>query len=352
MPEAGWLLLLLFLGLCSLVLVALFWPSFRRATTQKALTNTPIVLGEAHKTAMTQLNTLNLEQLLVIVNDRPDDAPHTLIVGTSGSGKTTLAQAIASARSGALAILDPKWQPGKWGGLPAVPIDDDGKYVQLETAITALLSELSTRLVSLKAGTRDFVEVTIIAEELPTLIQECPSAAQLFKQVGRLGRELRIRLVGLSQSERVKSLGVAGEGDARDNYTLIRLGKAAIDTLPETRALTRPAILEWKGEQYLLTLDGIMDFAKRSIPISRSWAVVLPSGISQKQILQQDIKQSHEIVFSVEEIAAIAFMIAKDVEKGSIIRSMPRYNRKQHQRYATFYERLLAAIRASTTDKK
>src|SRR5262245_40606968 len=37
---------------------------------------------------------LTLANWLAIVNDHPDDAPHTLIVGTTGTGKTTLAQAI------------------------------------------------------------------------------------------------------------------------------------------------------------------------------------------------------------------------------------------------------------------
>jgi len=37
MLEAGWLLLFLFLGICSLIVVLLMWPSLRRATQFKAV---------------------------------------------------------------------------------------------------------------------------------------------------------------------------------------------------------------------------------------------------------------------------------------------------------------------------
>jgi len=111
-----------------------------------------------------------------------------------------------------------------------------------------------------------FLPITIIAEELPTLVDECGSAATLFKQMGRLGRELRIRLIGLSQSEWVKSLGSEGEGDAKDNYALVRLGKAAITVLLETRHLARPAALAWQGDQYPLDPEGVIDLARRPIP--------------------------------------------------------------------------------------
>lgn len=247
MLEAGWLLLLLFLGTCSLIVVAVLWPSFHRA--QQTVGGSRQTVEEAHafttfqtEAALPQeeapsvsIKILPVQGWLKIVNQQPDDAPHTLIIGTSGSGKTTLAQVIISTRAGKMAILDPKWSPGKWGGLPAVPIDDDGTYTQIEQAIKALLAELASRLVLLKQGTQHFSELTIVVEELPTVIDECPSGATLFKQIGRLGRELRIRLVGLSQSERVKSLGIVGEGDAKDNYLLMRLGKTAIALEPASR---------------------------------------------------------------------------------------------------------------------
>jgi len=306
-----------------------------------------------------------MREWLPIVNERPDDAPHTLIIGTSGTGKTTLAQALTVSRTGKLAILDPKWTPGRWGGLPAVAIDDNGGYTQIEAAIKVLLEELTARLVSLKQGVSDFDDLTIIAEELPTLVDDCPSASTLFKKIGRLGRELRIRLVGLSQSERVKSLGIAGEGDAKDNYTLIRLGKAAIGVVGEARTLPYPAVLEWRGEYYLMELGGILHLSQLPIPAFRYWPIAPPETVTLKHSLQQHQKERLKkngtdeadstpvnLQFSVEEIGSIASLIVSGVDKSKAVRAMPRYNRRQHKGYVAYYERLRQGMNTTKESKE
>jgi hypothetical protein len=371
MPEAGWLLLLLFLGICSLIVVAVLWPSFRRA--QQTVGGSHQIHNEAHaftsrppettpalpisqeegSSSSVSLRMLPVQGWLTIVNQQPDDAPNTLIVGTSGSGKTTLAQVIVSTRTGKVAILDPKWAPGKWGGLPAVPIDDNGKYTQIEAAIKALLGELSARLVLMKQGQSNFQELTVVVEELPTVVDECPSGAALFKQIGRLGRELRIRLVGLSQSERVKSLGIAGEGDAKDNYLLIRLGKSAIAVSSASRTLSRPAVLEWRGEQYLMLLDGITHLARYPLPEERSWAIQPGTTELNKQSLklipkqpqkQSEIADAMFLTLTAEEVGKVAVLIIQGVERSKAIREMPRYNRKQHKEFSAFYDQLKASM--------
>src|SRR6266545_2517292 len=105
MPEAGFLLLILFLGVCSLIVVALLYPSFRRTqqtvstgetvskgqTILQAQTLPPPRPQQATKTTPEAPKEMPLMQWLSLVNDFPDDAPHTLIVGTSGTGKTTIA---------------------------------------------------------------------------------------------------------------------------------------------------------------------------------------------------------------------------------------------------------------------
>jgi hypothetical protein len=346
MPEAGWLLLLLFLGLCSLIVVAVLWPSYRRAHAGVHQTIDEMhsfIAVEQSPEMPSSVRMLPVAGWLKIVNQQPDDAPHTLIIGSSGSGKTTLAQVIVSTRSGKVAILDPKWTPGKWGNLPSIPIDDDGTYTQIEAALKSLLSELNSRLVLMKQGQTSFDELTVVVEELPTVVDECPSGASLFKQIGRLGRELRIRLVGLSQSERVKSLGIAGEGDAKDNYLLIRLGKAAIAVEASSRTLSRPAVLEWRGEHHLMHLDGITYLARYPLPQSRSWSF---QSVTVKQGLKLISKQGEEpsdplsLTLSAEEVGRVALLIIRGVERKEAIRAMPRYSRKQHKEYALFYDQL------------
>jgi hypothetical protein len=287
---------------------------------------------------------------LAIVNQQPDDAPHTLIIGSSGSGKTTLAQVIVSTRTGKVAIIDPKWTPHKWGGLSAAPIDDDGKYTQIEAALKSLLGELASRLVLLKQGQTNFQELTVVVEELPTVVDECPSGALLFKQIGRMGRELHIRLLGLSQSERVKSLGISGEGDAKDNYLLIRLGKAAIALSSAARTLHRPALLEWRGEQHLMVLDGITYYSRHPLSQERSWPLELSGTTLPADMRMEESGREVELQFSAEEVGRIAVSIVQGMERGKAIRAMPRYSRKQHKAFATYYDSLKAVLTKTPGD--
>jgi hypothetical protein len=308
---------------------------------------------------------------LAIVNDRPDDAPHTLVVGPTGVGKTTFAQAIAVEREGKVAILDPKWKPGKWGGAPAVPIDDDGRYTQIEAAIQSLLAELNGRLVAMKRGQTDFEPLTIIAEELPTLVDECGSAPMLFKQMGRLGRELRIRLIGLSQSERVKSLGIEGEGDAKDNYAIIRLGKAASAVLPALRSVPRPAALEWHGEQHALDVMGVVELTARPISSARWWQLTercagprtkeTPGNGAETRFgprnesvtaSECDVTSDSDVpdlVVTTPEAAVIAVKLAQGVTPSDIAKSLPGYTPRKYNLFKAKVDTVREAL--ETADK-
>ncbi len=310
---------------------------------------------------------LALRDWLMIVNDQPDDAPHVLIVGPSGCGKTTLAQAVAAERNGKVAILDPKWKPGKWGGAPAVPIDDDGGYSEIEQATQLLLAELNSRLVAMKGGQTNFEPLTIIAEELPTLVSECGSAPVLFKQMGRLGRELRIRLIGLSQSERVRSLGIEGEGDAKNNYVIVRLGKTASTVLPALRTLPRPAAMEWHGDQHALDLSGVVELTAQPIPSSRWWQLSAAKSAGTRSVQgntaetrstpgnervtasECDVTSENDVtktVVTTAEAALIAMKLAAGVTPSEIAKSLPGYTPRD---YRTFKAKVVAVQNALAT---
>ncbi len=201
-----------------------------------------------------------------------DATPHLLIVGETGSGKTTLAQALLAARNGSVAILDPKWTPGKWGGAPVVPIDDDGEYTGIERALQAVLKELQARLADLKHGQTDFVPLTIVIEEVPTVVDECPTAKKVVLRLGQLGRELQMRLIGLSQGYGVEDLGLKGRADNKANFGTIRLGAAAIKVAREAAQLRHPAVVEHRGQWELLDTREVPRLAERRMPAERWWA--------------------------------------------------------------------------------
>jgi hypothetical protein len=150
----------------------------------------------------------------------------------------------------------------------------------------------------------------------------------------------------------VKSLGIAGEGDAIDNYTMIRLGKSAVTLMSEAKMMHRPAVIEWRGEHYLIDLIGTLALAQRPLSTLRSWLMTSSESQSMKQILvqaqalteKQDRTQTKEELpepqFTAEEVGAIAVMIINGTERGKAIRSMPRYNKKLHKYYALYYNTL------------
>lgn len=161
---------------------------------------------------------------LQALNDHPDRYPHTLIIGPTGSGKTTFTLALLSRRDGLVAVLTPKPDHADWPGIPIVTIDDDGRFTALSQAFAQLDSEVRKRLVAIKHSRPIATTLTIVCDDWPVLAAECGKpASDLFKLVGRLGRSLRVRLVVLSQSERVKSLGLDGEGDAVNNFLRVIL---------------------------------------------------------------------------------------------------------------------------------
>jgi len=167
---------------------------------------------------------LPIGSVAAALNIYVDPQPHALIIGPTGSGKTTFTRALLARRSGRVAVLTPKPDPSDWPGVPIVTIDDDGRFSELTRAFVQLDREVRQRLVATKRGQLPGDMLTIVCDDWPVLASECGRpASDLFKMVGRLGRSLGVRLVVLSQSERVKSLGLEGEGDAKDNFVKIVL---------------------------------------------------------------------------------------------------------------------------------
>lgn len=161
-----------------------------------------------------------------LLNLEPDRYPHLIIVGPTGSGKTTFTRAVLAGRAGRVAVLTPKPDPNDWPGVPIVTIDDSGEFTELTAAFSTLLADMRARLVAAKRGQAAGEELTIVCDDWPVLASECGKpASSVFKMVARLGRSLRVRLIILSQSERVKSLGLEGEGDAVDNFARVDLGR-------------------------------------------------------------------------------------------------------------------------------
>ena len=207
-----------------------------------------------------------------------EEAPHVMVVGPTRSGKTTLARAIAANTDGKLFVIDPLFQPGNWGDLPAVTVDKEtGDYEPIRRAIRGLLAEMHRRGKMLQEGNREFPKLTILFDEVPDTVAEVKEAGELIRRLGQRGRHSNMHLVGMSQSDRVAAWGIAGYGDVSENFCRVFLGSKAIAEVPELAGQSGlVGALEWEGKKYPIDLSHLKELAAK--PVDKSRLFKLPEG--------------------------------------------------------------------------
>ena len=199
-----------------------------------------------------------------------NEATHVMLVGPTSSGKSTVAQALAASTEGDLFIIDPVWRPGNWGGLPAITVSRDGDYEPIAQAIDGLLNEMKSRGAQLQDGVTNFPRLTIVWDEVPDTVAELSQAGVLIRRLAQRGRHENMHLIGIGQSSRVNSWGIAGYGDVFENFAVVSLGQKAYEEMPElVGTVDRPGVLEWHGKKYAIDMSQISDLAKRPIDPSR-----------------------------------------------------------------------------------
>ena len=174
-----------------------------------------------------------LPQVVDALNKQVDDFPHVFVVGDSGAGKTTLVQLLVGTRPGDVVILDPKrpkgWEGAKWGGLPYVSRDkESGSYTPMVNALKAVVKEMNRRYRVQDEVSEPFQTLTVVLDEAKNSVQECEELATLYKKIVSIGREVGIRLVLISTSDRAGVLGFSGEADSMDSFAWVQLGEFAL----------------------------------------------------------------------------------------------------------------------------
>lgn len=168
-----------------------------------------------------------------------DPIQRGLIVGASDSGKTTLLKWVIARRlqSSKVVVIDPHAYPGKWQG--SYVIGTGRNYADIDRALTALVQIMTKRYGEIgrgEVGEGQHPRLTVIIDEWRAIVFNVKGADTAIKTLLTESRKVCFRAFLATHSERVRALGIEGEGDLKDGFAVVRLAMvngvrtATIDT--------------------------------------------------------------------------------------------------------------------------
>ncbi|RME79668.1 MAG: hypothetical protein D6784_00410 [Chloroflexi bacterium] len=156
-----------------------------------------------------------------------DSVQRGLIVGPSDAGKTTLLQWIISRRlsNSRVVVIDPHAWPGKWPGGCTV-IGTGRNYSEIDRALTGLVQLMTKRYDEIGRGLVAEMahrRITVVIDEWRAIVQNVKTASDCIKTLLTESRKAAFTVFVASHSERVRALGIEGEGDLKDGFAVVRL---------------------------------------------------------------------------------------------------------------------------------
>lgn len=146
-----------------------------------------------------------------------------LLNGAQGTGKTEFALHLAADRKNAI-VIDPK--PRTDWPQPANQIVGRGyKWQDIYNALNGLVTEMETRYDKMQDRSFTPDDLWIIVDEWPALSANIATASSVLKRIIFEGREAGLRVILITQSSDVKTLGIEGQGALREAFTFANLKK-------------------------------------------------------------------------------------------------------------------------------
>lgn len=158
---------------------------------------------------------------------------HVLIAGATGTGKTHTARYLLQARQ-TVYVLDPHDDGTTWP-VHCNVIGGGRDFATIAQTIQHMIDLMDNRYRQREMGASHFDPVTLAVDEIPAIVAHQPEISKLLMQIGMEGRKAGLYLVLLSQSVFVRSLGIEGQGDLRENFATVKL-----TPLPEGTPLDTP----------------------------------------------------------------------------------------------------------------
>lgn len=198
--------------------------------------------------------------------DRPD-YPHILLVAPSGSGKTTtltwLAE-VAAAKGQNVTVLTPHiMKRSEFAGFDKVTND-----LEIYNFIDHLATEMKKRytLQPWEDYEHKFQKETVIIDEAVTLFKSFKKFDEDYEldvqeswvKLLVEARKVGIKIVLATQSDRVKSLGLEGEGDIADCLVKMLIGRSAkkrVTFLEKKKLWTKEQCDIARSQKYFAVID-------------------------------------------------------------------------------------------------
>jgi len=218
--------------------------------------------------------------------NRPKDFPHLALLAPTNGGKTTLVEWLCELLPGKTIAILPHWQSpdfatadliigkGRNYGTDARPyrekedsrgnvttegmleVDEPDQETTVCQFLNWLVREGDRRYKLTSEG--KFVggePINVCLDELPAYATR-PGVKDALKVALFEYRKVGIRIIFLSQGFQVKTLGIEGESDLRDNLTWIRLGSMAIE-YADVKARNSKGSVAIQWEQNLRALESL-----------------------------------------------------------------------------------------------
>jgi hypothetical protein len=224
-----------------------------------------------------------------------DPVQRCLIVGPSDVGKTTLLQWIISRRlnTSKVIVIDPHAYPEKWPH--CIVLGAGRNYTDIGKALQALIQLMTKRYDEIGQGLVAEMahnKLTIVIDEWRAIVYNVKGASEAIKTLLTESRKAAFSVFVGTHSERVKALGIEGEGDLKDGFAVVRLSlvngqrQATIDTgNGETPALLPGPYIG--NSPQVLDADDIISFETGPNEQERKILALYSAGKSYNEIARQ-----------------------------------------------------------------
>ncbi|MEM7033860.1 MAG: GTPase domain-containing protein [Chloroflexota bacterium] len=230
-----------------------------------------------------------------------DQAQVALVVGQRDAGKTTVLQHLISRRIGRshVLVLDPHSHPTRWPQGCKV-VGTERNFPKIKEALIALEGLMNKRYREIGRGIVQegaHPSVTVIIDEWRAIVYNLGKpASNIIKTLLAESRKTNIDVFVGTHSERVKALGIEGEGDLKEGFVLARL---TINKMTKERSAT----VDYGDGELPVTLPG-------SYVGHNPKAIIEPDLVSfvpTPTVQEQKILEMHQAGESLRSISKTAF---------------------------------------------